>query len=234
MASLEAMKLPGAAVMSNGEAALGRVLRSHSAKVSIPQPNAKLVDSKIAFKAKKKETKEADKGKPNGKREAVRESIVEESTVAVVKQGKRPRKTTSEKSSLVSKTEVAIEVSGLGSDVLATRIESWSVSLSTAGALTEATKHLVAADAKLKQIIEAHGAAPVWEHKGSAFSALARAIVYQQLAGRAADTIYGRLIALCGVMLDVPLFLPLQFIQDCLCPNFNHFTLESKSILLLP
>lgn len=192
--------------MLNGEV-VGRLLRSQTAKA---RPNAKLVDAKITFKVKKKEAKG---GKPNGKREAgaVTESVVveESSEIAV---GKRPRKTTSSKKRSVvvseTKTEVATQVSGLGSDVLTTssfKVESWAVSLSTAEAMAEATKHLVAADAKLKQIIEAHGAAPVWEHKGNGFSALARAIVYQQLAGRAADTIYGRLLALCGV-LHIPLF----------------------------
>jgi len=197
MASLDAMKLPGVGMTANGEAALGRVLRSHATKASLSsQPNPKLVDAKITYKAKKKKTAEIvdpEKSKPTGKREAVRESVVEESTVAVVKQGKKPRKTVSTKTELVTKrTEVADD--GVTTKV----VESWTVSLSTAGALAEATKHLVAADEKLKRIIEAHGSAPVWEHKGSSFSALARAIVYQQLAGKAASTIYGRLIDLCG------------------------------------
>lgn len=190
------MKLSGVEMMANGEAVLGRVLRSHCTKTSLSsQPNPKLVDTKITYKAKKKKTVEIvdpEKSKPTGKREAVRESVVQDSTAGVVKQGKKPRKTVSTKSKLVTKTEVADD--GVTTKV----VESWTVSLSTAGALAEATKHLVAADEKLKQIIEAQGSAPVWEHKGSGFSALARAIVYQQLAGKAASTIYGRLIDLCG------------------------------------
>lgn len=171
------MKLPtgaGAAAMVSG----GRVLRSQSAKTV-------LVDTKLSFKAKK--TKESAKREG----EAPAESVVAE----VVK---KPKKTTTrtKKTTMTTTTSTSsIGVAAVGSDVA----KLWSVSLSTEGALAEATKHLVAADAKLKQIIESHGAGPVWEHKGSAFSSLARAIVYQQLAGRAADVIYGRLITLCGV-----------------------------------
>lgn len=176
---MEAMKLQSGAMM-NGEAVLGRVLRSHTTAKA-----TKLMDSKITFKAKKTTTELA-----GNKREA---TTVTESAAAVVKRTKSNKK------------KVEVSTIGVSTDVKFFE-EAWSISLSTEGALAEATKHLVAADAKLKQIIEAHGAAPVWEHKGTAFSALARAIVYQQLAGRAADTIYGRLIALCGVSIHTSLF----------------------------
>lgn len=61
-----------------------------------------------------------------------------------------------------------------------------------------AVAHLRAADPKLGRVIDAVGAANVLALKKtpSVFGALAEAIVYQQLSGKAAATIYGRVCAL--------------------------------------
>lgn len=56
-----------------------------------------------------------------------------------------------------------------------------------------AIRHLRAADPKLVPIIDAAAApALVWAERGSAFAALVRAVVYQQLSGTAASAIFGR------------------------------------------
>ena len=204
MARLEAMKLSGAKL--NGEM-MGRVLRSRAAK-SVQPSGAKLVDSKLTFKVKK-EAKSVQREKPRAKREAGAEPVAE-SSAGAVELGKKSRKT-SKKTIVVSETVVTQVATGLGSSVVekvtisCSSSESWSISLSNAQALAEATKHLLAADTKLAQIIGSHGGSPVWERKGSCFTALTRSIVYQQLAGKAASAIYGRLVALCGV-LHIPLF----------------------------
>ncbi|KAG0615308.1 hypothetical protein M758_5G031000 [Ceratodon purpureus] len=209
MVGLEAMKLSGA--MLNGEV-VGRVLRSRSAKV-VQANVAKLVDSKITFKAKKGAKAAVEKEKPSGKREAgAATSLAESGGAGAVEQGKKPRKS-SEKTIVVTET-ISTEVATEGADqgvgasggssvvgkvtISSSTTESWGISLSTAGAVAEATKHLIAADTKLAQIIGSHGSSPVWEQTGSCFTALTRSIVYQQLAGKAAAAIYGRLIALCG------------------------------------
>lgn len=72
----------------------------------------------------------------------------------------------------------------------------------TDASLPRALEHLRVADPKLRAVIDAGG----WSCDGlvcpsaspSCFAALARSIVYQQLAGAAAGTIFGRLVALCG------------------------------------
>lgn len=200
MADLEALKMSGAKL--SGEV-LGRVLRSHSIKVAQPNIAAKLVDSKITFKVKK-----GAKAAVESKREAA----------AAVELGKKLRKSKTTNTTVSVSTEVVIEGAatvGPGSAVVervtisSSKSEPWSTSLSTAEAMTEATKHLVAADTKLAQVIGTHGS-PAWERKGNCFTALARSIVYQQLAGKAATAIHGRLVALCGV-LRIPLHsLPLS------------------------
>ena len=58
-----------------------------------------------------------------------------------------------------------------------------------------ATRHLRTVDKKLAPLIERHGA-PAITPTTDAVRSLARAIVSQQLAGKAADTIWGRLLAL--------------------------------------
>lgn len=58
-----------------------------------------------------------------------------------------------------------------------------------------AAKHLRKADPKLIPTIEAHGI-PDWKPTRAPVQSLGRAIVYQQLSGAAAGTIYGRFVAL--------------------------------------
>jgi len=63
--------------------------------------------------------------------------------------------------------------------------------------LTEAVEHLCARDKRLAKWIEKIGAPVEYvSARGSIFEALAESIVYQQLAGRAAETIHGRVLAL--------------------------------------
>lgn len=61
--------------------------------------------------------------------------------------------------------------------------------------LAAAVRHLRAADARLGPVIARHGAPPL-EPTRDPFRSLARAIVYQQLSGAAAATIFGRFVAL--------------------------------------
>lgn len=60
---------------------------------------------------------------------------------------------------------------------------------------TPAIDHLAAADPKLAPLIERHGHPTIAPRKDPVQS-LARAIVSQQLSGKAADTIWGRFVAL--------------------------------------
>lgn len=60
---------------------------------------------------------------------------------------------------------------------------------------SEALAHLRSADAKLAPLIDRHGA-PTLAPTRNAVQSLARAIVSQQLSGKAADTIWGRVLAL--------------------------------------
>jgi DNA-3-methyladenine glycosylase II len=62
---------------------------------------------------------------------------------------------------------------------------------------TEALKHLVVADARLAATIKSVGAHEIKLRKDP-FQSLVEAIIYQQLAGRAADAIYGRFIKIHG------------------------------------
>ncbi len=69
--------------------------------------------------------------------------------------------------------------------------------MSTAGAVSSAVEALTATDPVLARLVEIHGPPP---HRkpvpvGLRFAELARMIVYQQLAGRAAATIHGRFSA---------------------------------------
>jgi DNA-3-methyladenine glycosylase II len=62
---------------------------------------------------------------------------------------------------------------------------------------TVARRHLVSVDPVLAKVIRTVGPyRPVPRRAGSHFEALARSIVYQQLSGRAAGTIYSRFTAL--------------------------------------
>lgn len=69
----------------------------------------------------------------------------------------------------------------------------------TARAVATAVKELCAADHKMAAAIEAVGPCTMRPNRdGTHFDHLARAIVYQQLSGAAAATIYGRFVAQCG------------------------------------
>jgi DNA-3-methyladenine glycosylase II len=61
-----------------------------------------------------------------------------------------------------------------------------------------AAAHLVKADPAFRRIVETSPAMEVRPESGSAFESLLSAIVSQQLAGAAARTIHGRLIAVLG------------------------------------
>lgn len=63
--------------------------------------------------------------------------------------------------------------------------------------MQEAIHHLRAADPVLAAIIEQVGAYRI-EYREPGFEALAKAIVYQQLSGRVASVIFGRLLAAAG------------------------------------
>ncbi len=60
----------------------------------------------------------------------------------------------------------------------------------------EIVTHLSAVDKKLARLIKQAGPFRLTPHKGTIFSGLLRSIVYQQLSGKAAATIHGRVIAL--------------------------------------
>ncbi|OAE24300.1 hypothetical protein AXG93_1052s1230 [Marchantia polymorpha subsp. ruderalis] len=64
--------------------------------------------------------------------------------------------------------------------------------------MAAAIEHLKRADARLRSVIEMHDEGPKFEKCDSAFSALARSIVFQQLATKAASAIFGRVLVLCG------------------------------------
>jgi DNA-3-methyladenine glycosylase II len=64
-------------------------------------------------------------------------------------------------------------------------------------ALQEALKHLTVADARLAAVIESVGAYEIKLRKDP-FRSLVEAIIYQQLAGSAADAIYGRFVKIYG------------------------------------
>jgi DNA-3-methyladenine glycosylase II len=61
--------------------------------------------------------------------------------------------------------------------------------------LAAALAHLRAADPRLTPVIERHGTPPLSPTRDP-FHSLARSIVYQQLTGKAAGTIFGRFVAL--------------------------------------
>lgn len=61
---------------------------------------------------------------------------------------------------------------------------------------TEATRELAAADPALGALIEAAGPCTLVPRDDAPFPALLRAVVYQQLSGKAAATILGRVLAL--------------------------------------
>jgi len=66
-----------------------------------------------------------------------------------------------------------------------------------------ALRHLSRRDPVLKQIISQVGPCVI-KYRPPTFHALAQAIVYQQLSGKAADTIFGRYLATAGVRMLHP------------------------------
>lgn len=58
-----------------------------------------------------------------------------------------------------------------------------------------AARHLTKADARFERLVAAHGV-PDWKITDDPLQHLARAIVFQQLSGKAASTIYQRFLAL--------------------------------------
>ncbi len=63
---------------------------------------------------------------------------------------------------------------------------------------TAAAAHIVRADPAFRRIVDANLGSELREPADSAFEALMRAIVFQQLAGAAASTIHGRVITALG------------------------------------
>lgn len=64
---------------------------------------------------------------------------------------------------------------------------------------------LAARDPVMARLIAQHGPCPIPTREyHSAFQSLFRAIVYQQLSGKAAGTILGRVLRLCGEAVDAP------------------------------
>lgn len=68
---------------------------------------------------------------------------------------------------------------------------------------SSAITHLTSADPRLAPLVERHGHPTIAPRK-NAIESLARAIVGQQLSGKAADTIWGRVIALWGGRFPAP------------------------------
>ena len=63
--------------------------------------------------------------------------------------------------------------------------------------MSEKARKFLSGDRKLKSVIKTHGAVSLKKRRDY-FNILAMSIVYQQLSGAAAGTIYGRLKAKCG------------------------------------
>lgn len=68
--------------------------------------------------------------------------------------------------------------------------------------MKEATEHLAGVDHGFARIIDQVGPIRVPPPKQTHFASLVRAIVFQQLAGRAAETIHGRLCELLGDVVE--------------------------------
>ena len=69
--------------------------------------------------------------------------------------------------------------------------------------MRKAIEHLKSADPVLAQIIDRVGAFKM-QYREPTFEGLARSIVYQQLSGKAAGTIYGRVLEACGGQMTPP------------------------------
>ncbi|MCW5624340.1 MAG: DNA-3-methyladenine glycosylase 2 family protein [Burkholderiales bacterium] len=84
-------------------------------------------------------------------------------------------------------------------------------------AVTDAERHLAVADARMRRLIERHGPCglvPEW--KRSPYEALVRAIMYQQVHGKAAAAIHGRFLALAPDSSHPPPAAVLAFEDDVL------------------
>ncbi|KAK9136340.1 hypothetical protein Syun_015670 [Stephania yunnanensis] len=71
------------------------------------------------------------------------------------------------------------------------------ISLSTDGEIEAALRHLRSSDPLLGRVIDLHQP-PVFDSFNPPFLALAKSILYQQLAFKAGTSIYTRFVALCG------------------------------------
>ncbi|KAK8943926.1 hypothetical protein KSP40_PGU021104 [Platanthera guangdongensis] len=69
--------------------------------------------------------------------------------------------------------------------------------LSTPGELDSALRHLTTADTHLAGVIKSHDP-PSFQNPNTPFLSLSRSILYQQLATKAAASIYARFLSLCG------------------------------------
>jgi DNA-3-methyladenine glycosylase II len=69
--------------------------------------------------------------------------------------------------------------------------------------MPEVVSHLSRRDPVLKQVIREAGPCTI-DYYAPTFHALARSIVYQQLHGKAAATIFGRLVGACGLRTLTP------------------------------
>ncbi len=79
-------------------------------------------------------------------------------------------------------------------------------------------RHIADADPAFASVVEATGPFAPRASSRDAFNALARAIAFQQLAGRAASTIHGRFMALYGTTSPTPqavLATPLNALRGC-------------------
>ncbi|XAR61755.1 DNA-3-methyladenine glycosylase II [Bertholletia excelsa] len=77
-----------------------------------------------------------------------------------------------------------------------------SRSLSCEGEIELAIQHLRSADPRLTDLIDTHRR-PAFDSSHPPFLALSKSIIYQQLASRAATSIYTRFVSLCGGELNV-------------------------------
>jgi DNA-3-methyladenine glycosylase II len=79
-------------------------------------------------------------------------------------------------------------------------------------------RYVIQTDPAFAHVVKAAGSFAPREPSGDPFNALARAIAYQQLAGRAAAAIHGRFLALFGTDLPTPatvLATPVEALRAC-------------------
>jgi DNA-3-methyladenine glycosylase II len=78
------------------------------------------------------------------------------------------------------------------------------ITLAHPNATRRAVRHLKQADPRLRRVIEQVGACRLQQRDGACFDYVTRAIIYQQLSGKAAATIYARVQALYGGCAPTP------------------------------